>query len=412
MQDTGFGIRDLITKGENNLNLSKAEPYRISLISKLFIFAAMLPINWGEISFYLLIAVTTIQVFYYIFFFSRVAFFKQKEKKQTQEHPVSVIICARDEDDNLARNLPGVLVQKYSSSSEVVVINDNSVDDSKYILQELKKTFKSLHIVELTQEAKLISGKKYPLSIGIREAKYEMLLLTDADCVPSSEHWIQKMQDAYDEDIEIVLGYGGYHKKKGLLNKLIRFETFHTALQYLSYALAGMPYMGVGRNLSYKKGLFIRNKGFSFINHIPSGDDDLFINKVATKKNTAVVIDAEAITRSIPKKTWGAWLKQKSRHYTTAKFYKPKHKFLLGLYFSTQFIYYPLLWASLLLYNWQWTVVIFGTRFLLQAFIFFKTMKKLDEKDLWPWFIFLDMWMFFYYIIFAPALWKRPRKNW
>lgn len=412
MQDTGFGIRDLITKGENNLNLSKAEPYRISLISKLFIFAAMLPINWGEISFYLLIAVTTIQVFYYIFFFSRVAFFKQKEKKQTQEHPVSVIICARDEDDNLARNLPGVLVQKYSSSSEVVVINDNSVDDSKYILQELKKTFKSLHIVELTQEAKLISGKKYPLSIGIREAKYEMLLLTDADCVPSSEHWIQKMQDAYDEDIEIVLGYGGYHKKKGLLNKLIRFETFHTALQYLSYALAGMPYMGVGRNLSYKKGLFIRNKGFSFINHIPSGDDDLFINKVATKKNTAVVIDAEAITRSIPKKTWGAWLKQKSRHYTTAKFYKPKHKFLLGLYFITQFIYYPLLWASLLLYNWQLAVVIFGTRFLLQAFIFFKTMKKLDEKDLWPWFIFLDMWMFFYYIIFAPALWKRPRKNW
>ena len=412
MQDTGFGIWDLITKGENNLNLSKAEPYRISLISKLFIFAAMLPINWGEISFYLLIAVTTIQVFYYIFFFSRVAFFKQKDKKQTQEHPVSVIICARDEDNNLARNLPGVLVQKYSSSSEVVVINDNSVDDSKYILQELKKTFKSLHIVELTQEAKLISGKKYPLSIGIREAKYEMLLLTDADCVPSSEHWIQKMQDAYDEDIEIVLGYGGYHKKKGLLNKLIRFETFHTALQYLSYALAGMPYMGVGRNLSYKKGLFIRNKGFSFINHIPSGDDDLFINKVATKKNTAVVIDAGAITRSIPKKTWGAWLKQKSRHYTTAKFYKPKHKFLLGLYFSTQFIYYPLLWASLLLYNWQLAVVIFGTRFLLQAFIFFKTMKKLDEKDLWPWFIFLDMWMFFYYIIFAPALWKRPRKNW
>jgi len=173
-----------------------------------------------------------------------------------------------------------------------------------------------------------------------------------------------------------------------------------------------MPYMGVGRNLSYKKGLFIRNKGFSFINHIPSGDDDLFINKVATKKNTAVVIDAEAITRSIPKKTWGAWLKQKSRHYTTAKFYKPKHKFLLGLYFITQFIYYPLLWASLLLYNWQLAVVIFGTRFLLQAFIFFKTMKKLDEKDLWPWFIFLDMWMFFYYIIFAPALWKRPRKNW
>src|SRR6185436_3860360 len=158
--------------------------------------------------------------------------------------------------------------------------------------------------------------------IGIREAKHEILLLTDADCVPASEFWIQHMQDAYDENIDVVLGYGAYHKTKDFLNKLIRFETFHTALQYLSYALAGMPYMGVGRNLSYKKSLFFRHKGFSSINHIPSGDDDLFINKAATKKNTAVIIDPEAITRSIPKRTSKAWKKQKARHYTTAKFYK------------------------------------------------------------------------------------------
>jgi len=372
----------------------------------------MPPTNWGEIAFYFFITCTAIQLFYYTWFFCRVAFFKRKEKTQSQQHPVSVIICTRDEDENLARNLPGVLVQKYSSSSEVVVVNDNSLDDSKYILQELKKTFKSLNIVELTQEAKLISGKKYPLSVGIREAKYEILLLTDADCVPSSEFWMQKMQDAYDEKIEVVLGYGAYHKTKGLLNKLIRFETFHTALQYLSYALAGMPYMGVGRNLSYKKDLFIRNKGFASINHIPSGDDDLFINKVATKKNTTVVIDTDAITRSIPKTTWAGWLKQKSRHYTTAKYYKPKHKFLLGLYFITQFIYYPLFAASIFLYGWQYALPVFGLRLLNQGLVFYKAMKKMGEKDLWPWFIFLDIWMFFYYIIFAPALWKRPRRSW
>ncbi|MGQ0738205.1 MAG: glycosyltransferase [Bacteroidota bacterium] len=372
----------------------------------------MPPLHWEAFLFYALVAITTVQVFYYVFFFARVAFFKQKKKNKSQQHPVSVIICARDEDENLARNLPGVLVQQYSSSHEVVVVNDNSVDDSKYILQELKKTFKSLNPVELTQEAKLISGKKYPLSIGIREAEHEVLLLTDADCVPASEHWIQKMQNGYDEGIEIVLGYGAYHKKKGLLNKLIRFETFHTALQYLSYALAGMPYMGVGRNLSYRKDLFLRNKGFSSINHIPSGDDDLFINKVATRDNTAVVIDPDAITRSIPKTTWKGWLRQKSRHYTTAKYYKPKHKFLLGLYFATQFIYYPLLAASILFYDWRFTLAVFGIRFLLQAFVLRKSMKKMGEKDLWPWFVFLDMWMFFYYIIFAPALWRRPQNKW
>ena len=372
----------------------------------------MPPTNWEELIFYSFIAFTALQIFYYAWFFCRVAFFKTRSKNQSQQHPVSVIICARDEDENLARNLPGVLVQTYSSSCEVIVVNDNSVDDSKYILRELNKTFKSLNIVELSQEAKLINGKKYPLSVGIREAKYEILLLTDADCVPASEFWIQKMQDAYNDNIEVVLGYGAYHKQKGFLNKLIRFETFHTALQYLSYALAGIPYMGVGRNLSYKKDLFIRNKGFSSINHIPSGDDDLFINKVATKKNTSVVIDASAITRSIPKTTWVSWLKQKSRHYTTAKYYKPKHKFLLGLYFITQFFYYPLLAASIIFYDWRYTLIVFGLRFILQAIVFYRSMKKLDEKDLWPWFILLDMWMFFYYIIFAPALWKRPQKNW
>jgi glycosyltransferase involved in cell wall biosynthesis len=372
----------------------------------------MPPVNWEQIVFYAFVALTAVQLFYYVFFFSRIAFYKQRQKDQSQQHPVSVVICARDEDENLARNLPGVLVQQYPSTHEVVVVNDNSLDDSKYILQELKKTFKSLNIVELTQEAMLISGKKYPLSIGIREAKHEILLLTDADCVPSSEWWIQKMQDAYDNHIDIVLGYGAYHKRKGVLNKLIRFETFHTALQYLSYALAGLPYMGVGRNLSYKKNVFLTNKGFSSINHIPSGDDDLFINKVATKKNTAVVIDPDALTRSIPKTTWGGWLKQKSRHYTTAKYYKPKHKFLLGLYFTTQFLYYPLLAAAILFYDWRYVLGVFGVRLLWQGFILYKSMKKMGEKDLWPWFVFLDLWMFFYYIIFAPALWKKPAPSW
>lgn len=375
-------------------------------------FAAMPSIHWGEILFYAFAAVTTIQVFYYTWFFCRVAFFKAKEKAKSQQHPVSVIVCARDEDENLARNLPGVLVQSYPSTYEVVVVNDNSNDDSKYILQELKKTFKSLQVVELTQEAKHISGKKYPLSIGIRESKNEILLLTDADCVPASEHWIEKMQNAYTDNIEIVLGYGAYHKKKGLLNKLIRFETFHTALQYLSYALAGIPYMGVGRNLSYRKNLFFRHKGFSSMNHIPSGDDDLFINKTSNKQNTAVVIDPDAITRSIPKTTWGGWLRQKSRHYTTAKYYKPKHKFLLGLYFATQFVYYPLFAAALVFFDWKFVIAAFSLRLIIQAIVLYKSMKKMGEKDLWPWFVFLDMWMFFYYLIFAPALWKKPKQHW
>ncbi len=370
-------------------------------------------INWWQITFYVFVALTFIQLFYYLWFFSRVAFYKLKKRTRSQQHPVSVIVCARDEDENLARHLPGLLVQEYGSTYEVIAVNDNSVDDTKYILQELKKTFKDrLHVVELTHEAKLISGKKYPLSIGIKEANHEVMLLTDADCVPASEHWVQKMQAAYNDGIEIVLGYGGYHKRPGLLNKMIRFETFHSALQYLSFALAGIPYMGVGRNLSYKKSLFFKQKGFSSINHIPGGDDDLFVNKSAKRKNVAVVIDKDAATLSIPRKTWRSWVKQKYRHYTTAKYYKPVHKFLLGLYTFSQFFFYPIFIISILFYDWKLTLIVFGARFIVQALIYFFAMKKLNEKDLWPIFLFLDIWMFFYYIIFARSLWQKPQRSW
>jgi glycosyltransferase involved in cell wall biosynthesis len=372
----------------------------------------ILKLNGWEIIFWVFAAVSCIQLLYYLFFFSRLAFYKQKKKLQTQEHPVSVIICARDEDENLARNLPGALVQNYRTSHEVIVVNDNSLDDTKYILQELKKTFKELHIVELTQEAKFITGKKYPLSIGIKEANHEIVLLTDADCVPASENWMQKMQEGFSDNTEIVLGYGAYQKQPGLLNKLIRFETFHTALQYLSYALAGLPYMGVGRNLSYKRDLFFKAKGFSSMNHVPGGDDDLFINKVAKGKNTAIVIDKEAHTLSVPKTTWGKWMQQKTRHYSTAKYYEPVFKFLLGLYSFTQFLFYPLFFTVLLFFNWQWALIIFGVRFLIQAIVFYKTMKKLNEADLWPLFLFFDLWMFLYYIIFIPALFKKPVRTW
>ena len=371
-----------------------------------------LEINWRLLVFCAFAGVTVVQLFYYTRFFRLVAFFRPRPKNTSQQHPISVIVCARDQADNLTQKLPGVLVQTYPSSHEVIVVNDNSVDETKYLLDELKKTFRHLQAVNLEYEAKLIPGKKYPLSIGIKEARHEVVLLTDADCGPASEFWMQKMQDGYDRGVEVVLGYGAYNKKPGLLNKLIRFETFHTALQYLSYAIAGTPYMGVGRNLSYTKNLFFKNKGFSALNRVPGGDDDLFINMVATKSNTNVVIDPGAFTLSEPKKTWREWMRQKSRHYATGKFYKGRHRFLLGLYSLTHFLFYPLFVAALLVYDWRLALGVFLVRFLFQSYIFYKSMEKLDEKDLWRWWWLLDIWMFVYYLIFVPSLWKKPRTTW
>ncbi|MEJ7769668.1 MAG: glycosyltransferase [Chitinophagaceae bacterium] len=369
-------------------------------------------IQWWEIIFYSFSVVTGIQILYYLFIFRRLAFHKPDNKEKSQQHPVTVVVCARDEAANLAKNLPGVLRQCYPTTHEVIVVNHNSQDESKYLLEELQVAFKHLQIVNLTQEAKGIPGKKYPLSIGIKEARHEIILLTDADCVPVSEFWMQKMQEAYNEGIDIVLGYGAYYKKPGILNKLIRFETFHSALQYLSYALTGTPYMGVGRNLSYKKSIFFKNKGFSAINHVASGDDDLFISMVADRKNTSVMVEKEATTFSEPENTFKGWMRQKARHYTTGKYYKPLHKFLLGTYSLTHFIFYPLFILTIVVYDWRISLAVFALRFFVQALIYYKAMEKLDEKDLFAWWWLLDIWMFFYYIIFANSIWKKPRNTW
>jgi glycosyltransferase involved in cell wall biosynthesis len=355
-----------------------------------------------------LCVITCIQLFYYLFFYARLAFYRPQPRAVSQTHPVSVIICARDEAANLAKNLPGALVQQYRTTHEVIVVNDNSFDDSRYLLEAFQKDFKQLQVIELTQEAMLIPGKKFPLSIGIKSAKHEVVLLTDADCVPASEHWLETMQAAYGPDTEIVLGYGAHHKKKGLLNKLIRWETAHTAMQYLSYALARLPYMGVGRNLSYKKTVFFRHKGFSAHNHIPSGDDDLFINMAATPTNTAICLDPNGFTLSEPATSWRQWARQKKRHYSTGKYYRPLYKWLLGLYSFSHFLFYPLLAACLVFCPWPWPLAAFGIRFLVQAVVSARCLKKLGEQDLAGWFWLMDIWMFFYYFIFAPSLIKKP----
>jgi glycosyltransferase involved in cell wall biosynthesis len=171
-------------------------------------------IDWKLLLMAVFCTVTAVQLFYYWYFFARVAFYKPKPRNKTQQHPVSVIICACNEAPNLARFLPGVLLQQYKTSHEVVVVNDNSTDESIYILNEIKQTFKNLYVINLEQRALTIPGKKYPLSLGLKAAKYEIVLFTDADCVPATDHWMQKMQEAFDEDTDIVLSYGGFHKNR------------------------------------------------------------------------------------------------------------------------------------------------------------------------------------------------------
>ncbi len=338
----------------------------------------------GSPAFYLLVAfafATVVQLIYFWVIFSRLAFYR-KQEKGSERLPVSVVICARNEYHNLKRNLPMILEQDYPEF-EVVVVNDSSDDDTAYLLKSLSATYPHLSIVHIPQNLNFFSGKKFPLSIGIKSARYELVLLTDADCRPASPLWLRLMQSGFTSKTEIVLGYGRYEPKPGFLNKLIRFDTVWVAMQYLSFALFRSAYMGVGRNLSYRKSLFYKANGFIYHYKIKSGDDDLFINQVATPENTRIEISPEAHTISEPKSDLTSWFRQKRRHLSTGRHYKMRHKLMLGGFISSQILFFAFFILSLLYFqNIYAALSLYSLRMISALVIFKKVLNKLSEKNL------------------------------
>jgi glycosyltransferase involved in cell wall biosynthesis len=333
-----------------------------------------------NIIFFLFITIVAIQVIYYVVF-SVFAFSKTKRNKTTST-PISVIICAKNEAENIKKFLPLIIEQNYPTF-EIVLINDASSDDTLEFFEALAKKHNTIKVVDVVNNEAFWGNKKYALTLGIKAAKYNHLLFTDADCKPISKNWISTMSSNFTDKKSIILGYGSYQKKgHNLLNKLIRFETLLTAIQYFSYAKIGSPFMGVGRNLAYTKNDFYSTNGFIKHIKIRSGDDDLFINEVATKQNTTICFSEESFTVSTPKTTFKTWFKQKRRHVSTANLYKTKHKLALGLFYVSQVLFYilPILLLSFL-YQWEIVLGLIGLRLVFQYFVFGFSASKLKEKD-------------------------------
>ncbi len=334
-----------------------------------------------QVLIYIFYTIVLIQLLYYIGIFSFFAFTTDENYDVSEELPTSIIIAAKNEAINLSENLPYFTNQNHKNF-ELIVVNDNSTDNTLEVLNNFKKNNSSLPITIVSiQNGK--GNKKLALSKGIAMAKFPNLLFTDADCKPNSDNWITIMTSKLHKK-QIVLGYGAYQKMKhSFLNKLIRFETVLTALQYFSYAKIGFPYMGVGRNLSYIKNLFIENNGFKSHLSIKSGDDDLFINQVATKDNIAICFNKEAHTISKVHTNLKKWIHQKKRHITTAGKYKVIHQLLLGLFYLSNFLFW-FLGIFLLFYVKNSAIILFLMLFrvAVQYFYWYKTTNKLHEKDL------------------------------
>lgn len=306
-----------------------------------------------------------LQLLYLLIFHLRLLVYKPKNKTEKLE-PVTIIVCARNEEDNLFQNLPKILNQDYPKF-EVIVVNDQSVDDSRHIIKAYQKEYPNLKLIELEKNKHRKFGKKVPLTVGIKGAQYEHLLMIDADCFPTTNQWVRHMMSNYTEGKEIVIGYGPYEKTKGLLNKFIRFDTVSIAITYFSFARTGRPYMAVGRNMGYSKKRFFEVDGFKNHYHIQSGDDDLFMQEAANRKNVSIEVAPESFVYSHPKTSWIEWFKQKQRHFTTAPKYRLINKLFLGIFPVSMVL--MLISFFILLFNYEWWL--FVTAILALRFVFY-----------------------------------------
>lgn len=369
--------------------------------------------NYFEVIFTIALLISLLLQLYYLFGIHRsLAVFKGYEEHTELLEPISVVICARNEIENLKLNLVPILELDYPDF-EVVVVNDCSNDGSDWYLRDLSVQYKHLKVVTINDHPRFKHGKKFAVTLGIKAAKNENIIFTDADCKPASPQWLKRMQRNFTDQTEIVLGYSPYELKGSLLNRFIRFETFLTALNYFSYALNGSPYMGVGRNMAYKKSLFFRGKGFASHMHILSGDDDLFVNQNANAKNTRIEIDFDSFVWSTPKSSISSYFAQKFRHQSAGKEYKKQHKVMLTTQALSGILFYTFLFTLMIFKaNWIIIVSIYLIRLIAQLLVYINVLKKLKYIDLVWWLPVLDFIYYFYTVVLNFIALFRKKVEW
>jgi cellulose synthase/poly-beta-1,6-N-acetylglucosamine synthase-like glycosyltransferase len=300
--------------------------------------------------------------------------------------PLSIVIYGKNETENLCKFLPSILKQDYPEF-EVIVVSDGTTDESKELLSLLAKEYPYLRHSFAPENLRHISHRKLALTIGIKASKYDWLVFTEANCYPVSKDWLRLMARNFTPDTDIVLGYSGYDRKKGWMHKVIAFDLLFTAMRYLGYALAGKPYMGIGRNMAYRKELFFQQKGYSAHLNLQRGDDDLFVNKIATKKNTRVETDLNATVLTKPIENKLDWREEKVSYVATSHYYKGSQRYALGFETFTRILFYLAVIAiiGVGILNKHWLAAGIGgllwlIRFIIQAVMINRTAKELGES--------------------------------
>lgn len=349
---------------------------------------------------------TLIQISYWIlFYFAFTKISRKKKTTKTKHIPISIIVCFKNEAENLKHNFQYWATQLLDDD-ELILVNDFSTDDSLQVAQNLTTGSDNITILNVSSD---FPGKKQALTEGVEAARTSIILVTDADCVPNPE-WRKTVANQVEENTDFVLGYGPIKYASGVLNLFQRFECVMTALQYFSYASFGFPYMGVGRNMLFRRSIFdrkiYRDKA------IASGDDDMLVSAKANSKNTKLCIDSSSFVTSEGTKSWRSYFKQKARHVSSSVVYKPAIKFLLGLFATCQILILPLF--IVLLFTSYFRIAILLC--LLRLFVIFIVLlingNKLKAHDLFIYTPVLDTMLSIYYLLLGFLSFTNNKSRW
>ena len=341
---------------------------------------------------------------FWLVLFSRLIFYKEEELPEPTSLPsMTILVVFKNAIQDLKSSIAG-LKQQDIKPRHILLVDDFSTDGGL----ELANTFCKPEI-DIHKAVVNGNGKKLALQEGLQLLETDAVLLTDIDCLPASEAWARIVQNKFQKSIEIVLGYSPVKKDRGFLNLFSKFETWMTGVQYMSYALAGMPYMGVGRNLAYRLSTV---SGFTPDTSIASGDDDLFVSAKATGENTAICLDPDSFVFTRSEARVSDYIKQKRRHISTSYYYAPLHKVLLTLFAMSQMLIFPLFFVLMYSIGLSPILIVSTVAYVcIKWGIAFPLMKRFDERSLFLWFPIMDVILSIYYWLMA-LLSVKPLKTW
>jgi len=252
-----------------------------------------------------------------------------KSSQATNRPFLSLVVAAYNEIENLKKLVPALVDQDYSNY-EIIVALDRSTDGSKEYLTELHR---QVSYIEIPSTPDDWDHKKFALTQGIAKASGEWIILTDADCLPSSVKWLESISKEITPKRDILIGVSPIISSGTFISIYAQFEGFMTYLLYLGITISYKPYMSVGRNMAFRKSFWEEKGGYLSIKEVKGGDDDLFIKLNANRRNTGLYLQGkESLVFTQSKKTWKAYFTQKMRHYKVSSSYKKKTNIILSTF--------------------------------------------------------------------------------